>query len=419
MDYRDPRILKCHPVSLKLYGEINTDGLRENIEQHDIRVPLIIKGDDTIISGCRRCKAAVELGKKQVPVDVKSYSSDLEEKQAILYYNRYRDKTFSQKMNEAELIEEIVAEEAREKQLTELKQYQGETVRQKSDKREPLRTDETVATQVGLGSRDTYRKAEKVWNKAQGGDEKAKQTIKALDKDETTINKAYKDIIRGKERTDGFPKLWDIWKFKRDSSIQYPGNIPPDIIRNTLYYFTEPSNLIVDPFAGSGLTIDIAQEEGRQCLAYDIEPSRADILPHDIRDGFPEGAQGCDLIFMDPPYWSMRKKDYSLESVSSLSFDEWLEFLSQLAKDCYETVCQGGYIAFLIQNQTEKDIPEGMYYIDHAFIAYQKFTEANFTPVRRISCPLDSEVFKPQQVTTAKKERHLLGLVRDLLVMKK
>lgn len=30
--------------------------------------------------------------------------------------------------------------------------------------------------------------------------------------------------------------------------------------------------------AGSGLTIDIAQEEGRQCLAYDIEPSRPDML---------------------------------------------------------------------------------------------------------------------------------------------
>ena len=64
---------------LRLYGEINTDGLRESIEQHDIRVPLVIKNDNTIISGCRRCKAAVEMGKVEVPVDVKSYASDRKE----------------------------------------------------------------------------------------------------------------------------------------------------------------------------------------------------------------------------------------------------------------------------------------------------------------------------------------------------
>ena len=63
--------------------------------------------------------------------------------------------TFSQKMNEAELIKEITAEEAKRKQLAKLKQYQGETVRPISDEREPVRTDETVAKQVGLGGEDT------------------------------------------------------------------------------------------------------------------------------------------------------------------------------------------------------------------------------------------------------------------------
>ena len=131
-------------------------------------------------------------------------------------------------MNEAELIKEIVAEEARKKQeATQLagKDKEGKPIFKGSvtpKSAEPIRAPETaaiVAKQVGLGRRDTYRKAEKVWNKAQAGDEKAKQVVKALDKDEATINKAYKDIIRGKERTDGFPKLWDIWKFKNEAEL--------------------------------------------------------------------------------------------------------------------------------------------------------------------------------------------------------
>jgi len=82
------------------------------------------------------------------------------------------------KMNEAELIKEIVAEEARKRMLA------GVQVDPSLISDEGRRTDKTVAKQVSLGGKDTYRKAEKIWDKAKAGNEKAKQAVKALDKDE-------------------------------------------------------------------------------------------------------------------------------------------------------------------------------------------------------------------------------------------
>ena len=54
----------------------------------------------------------------RVPVEVKSFADEVEEKQAIMDYNRTREKTFSQKMREADLIKEIAGSKAKKKMLT-------------------------------------------------------------------------------------------------------------------------------------------------------------------------------------------------------------------------------------------------------------------------------------------------------------
>jgi ParB-like chromosome segregation protein Spo0J len=113
----NPTTLKPHSVSENLYGEINVDSLVDSIKEYGILVSLVIKSNNSITSGCRRWKAAIEIGLPEVPVEVKDYADEWEEKRDILEYNRYRDKTFSQKMKEAELLKEILAEEARRKEI--------------------------------------------------------------------------------------------------------------------------------------------------------------------------------------------------------------------------------------------------------------------------------------------------------------
>ena len=66
---------------------------------------------------CRRWKAALQLGLTSVPVEVRSFKNEIEEKQAILDYNRYREKTFSQRMREAELLKKIAGGRAKGRML--------------------------------------------------------------------------------------------------------------------------------------------------------------------------------------------------------------------------------------------------------------------------------------------------------------
>ena len=122
--------------------------------------------------------------------------------------------------------------------------------------------------------------------------------------------------------------------------------------------------------AGGGTTLDVCQSMGRRCLAYDLEPSRPEIRRHDIRAGFPAEASGCDLIFCDPPYHTMLARMYVAGSVASAPLHEWIAFLHELARRRFATLRPGGYLALLLAPQTEKDLPPGYGYLDHAFFGY-------------------------------------------------
>jgi hypothetical protein len=92
--------------------------------------------------------------------------------------------------------------------------------------------------------------------------------------------------------------------------------------------------------------------------------------------------------------------------------------LNTLAEHAFAALRPGGHVALLLANQTEKDLPAGVGYIDHGFLGYGALTGAGFVPVRRISCPMDG-AYLPQHVQLARRDGRLLGQVRDLLVMRK
>jgi DNA modification methylase len=71
--------------------------------------------------------------------------------------------------------------------------------------------------------------------------------------------------------------LWDYPKQsygkKPKGNNKYPGVTPAFIIWNLIQRYTQPGDLVVDPMAGSGTTIDVCKEEGRQVIGYDIAPA--------------------------------------------------------------------------------------------------------------------------------------------------
>jgi DNA modification methylase len=57
-------------------------------------------------------------------------------------------------------------------------------------------------------------------------------------------------------------QLFNVWNFpNRDKryGLDFKGAIPGQIVENVLYYFTEPFDVVVDPMAGGGTTIDVCK----------------------------------------------------------------------------------------------------------------------------------------------------------------
>jgi len=82
----------------------------------------------------------------------------------------------------------------------------------------------------------------------------------------------------------------------------YKGATPSYIIWNLLQRYTKENDLVVDPMAGSGTTLDVARDLGRRALGYDIAPVRKDVFRVDARKLPPELTAKVDFVFIDPPY---------------------------------------------------------------------------------------------------------------------
>src|SRR4051812_34648394 len=100
--------------------------------------------------------------------------------------------------------------------------------------------------------------------------------------------------------------LWDYPSQHYGEGVQgdpnYKGATPSYIIWNMLARYTKPNDLVVDCFAGSGTTLDVARDLGRKALGYDVHPIRKDIFRVDARKLPPELTNKVDFVFIDPPY---------------------------------------------------------------------------------------------------------------------
>lgn len=450
-----PQQLQPNRFSVSIYGDATTqiDDLLPSIREHGILValtvtPLAESDSWEVISGHRRLACALALELPKVPCEVRSFPTGKPRQRAVLDYNRQRPKTFSHLMRESDALEIIWGDRAKNRSLSNLRGRENSSGRfsnsecRNSDTRKEKgersgtegsssttdsqqvksrRTDATIASYLGMGGKDLYRQARAVWQLAQAGDNRAQSAVAQLDAGSKTIHAAYKDLRRRDCFTTNFrPTPYDVWSFRQNHAfgIPYPGAIPAAIVAHALHYYTQPDALVVDPMAGGGTTLDVCKSMGRRCLAYDLHPARGDIRVLDIRLGFPPEAANCDLVFCDPPYHTMLAQRYPQDTIASASLTDWTAFLHELVTHAFRTLRPGGFLALLLANQTEKDIPAGYGYLDHAFYGYIAATRAGFLPERRISCPMDG-AYLPQQVRRARIEGRLLGQVRDLLVMRK
>jgi len=87
--------------------------------------------------------------------------------------------------------------------------------------------------------------------------------------------------LEGKTDQEKFKELgwglrtWDQWNFNEcDDRFgdDWPGRIPAQLIAHTLFYFTKPHDLVLDPMAGGGVVPDVCLLFERKCQAFDLAP---------------------------------------------------------------------------------------------------------------------------------------------------
>jgi DNA modification methylase len=81
----------------------------------------------------------------------------------------------------------------------------------------------------------------------------------------------------------------------------YTGATPSWVVWQLLQRYTRENDVVLDPMVGSGTTIDVCRDLGREPLGFDLAPIRDDVRDADARE-LPLDNESVDFVFLDPPY---------------------------------------------------------------------------------------------------------------------
>ncbi len=253
-----------------------------------------------------------------------------------------------------------------------------------------------------------------------------KAIAEQMDISEGTVSEWFRERKSAETEPPESRQHFDVWQFPttdRQSGGQqsYFGALPPQVIENLLWFYTKPGDIIVDPFAGSGTTVDVAKAMGRRVWASDrLGNKYSPHLPihqHDITSGWPDAApRKADLILLDPPYWQQAKGKYSSdpEDLGNMQLHEFGDAWQATVKACAAHLSDGGRLAFII---SPTQLEDGQV-IDHArMLEGDCIVGPGLQTERRIIVPYSTQQATGQQVTWARENKRMLKLYRDLVVM--
>lgn len=271
-------------------------------------------------------------------------------------------------------------------------------------------TQEEIAERVGVSQPEIAGRIKEIITKSDSGlsdiFSKSDQVLSSFAETDKTGEASFK------------PPLYTVWSWgKKSVELSHFGNSEPTIVENLVYLYTEPFDVVYDPFAGSGTTINVCKRRLRRYYVADRKPiveRAADIRVADIADGPPSMPwKDVRLVYLDPPYWKQAENKYSTDSadLANVELDEFHNSLSKFIAATARKMSGGGKIALLMQ-ATQWNAPD-RHFTDHVghFLKTVKLDVET-----RIQCPYSSEQCTPQMVQWAKDNKQLLVISRELVV---
>ena len=225
--------------------------------------------------------------------------------------------------------------------------------------------------------------------------------------------------------TDFQPPIYNVWKQQtKTNGSNHFGNSEVRWLDNLLYLYTQPFDMVVDPFAGGGSTIDICKKRFRRYFVSDRKPiieREKEIRNHDLvgEDGKvsllkPPQWSDVKLVYLDPPYWKQAEGQYSNDptDLANMDLETFTATLAAIIK-AYASKVKDGYIALILQ-PTQWNAP-GREFTDHV----GDMLRAVKLPVdMRYSVPYESQQCNAQMVEWAKENKRCLVLTREIVVWK-
>jgi hypothetical protein len=234
--------------------------------------------------------------------------------------------------------------------------------------------------------------------------------------DSGRIDKSARNLAN--HETDFEPPIYNVWKqqSKSEGSSHF-GNSEIRWVDNLLYLYTQPFDVVIDPFAGGGSTIDICKKRLRRYFVSDRKPiveREKEIRQHDIKDGpaGPKQWKDVKLVYLDPPYWIQAEGQYSKDAddLGNQSLEDFTKNLAKIINE-YAKKLTDAYIALIIQ-PTQWKAPDRQF-TDHI----GDMLRAVKLPVdMRYSVPYESQQCTAQMVDWSKENKRCLVLTREIVV---
>ncbi|MFN0174818.1 MAG: DNA-methyltransferase [Saprospiraceae bacterium] len=97
-----------------------------------------------------------------------------------------------------------------------------------------------------------------------------------------------KDAIHPEGGSAHYKDKEDVWNIPREywtGDVKTPTKLPAELIRKILAYSSQPGDLVLDPFLGSGQTAVVSHLEGRRYLGFEVVPEYYEFAKKRLESG--------------------------------------------------------------------------------------------------------------------------------------
>jgi adenine-specific DNA-methyltransferase len=151
--------------------------------------------------------------------------------------------------------------------------------------------------------------------------------------------------------------LWDYpsqhYGRTEQGSQNYRGATPSHVIWNLVQRLTKESDLVVDPFCGSGTTLDVCRDLGRRSRGVDLAPTRPEIVRADARQlSTVVDRETAHLVFFDPPYADNLTYSDDPRCIGKLAFEDgtWSRAMGEVMDEVKKVLKPGAYAAGFVSD---------------------------------------------------------------------